>query len=240
MKKVLAITLTALMVTLLLAACGKKGDEANSSSKVTPTQAPVATQAAEPTVAPTPTEAAAPTEAAVTLPAGTAFNALQQFDTTSATGENGPWLYSFTTDAGVTFDPCTILETVDKLQPWHPWAGNWTGVGVNGDVADRVELNTDSLDGINGALGFRAPADGKYSIVGSVTNPWDQTPDLLHCRLNGTDLFTVQPGAADADPVVFPETVVELKAGDEVYFFCPSTTADSWVSAYVDVTITVQ
>jgi predicted small lipoprotein YifL len=239
MKKVFKVILATLMVTLLLAACGKKGDETNAQ-KDTPTQAPAVTEEATPTEAPTPTEEAAPTEEANALPAGTTYNSFQQFDTTSAIGENGPWIYSFTTDKGATFDPCTILEPYEKLQPWHPWAGNWTGVGLNGDVADRVELNTDGLDGINGALGFRAPADGTYSIAGSVSNPWGQTADLLYCKLNGTDLFTVQPGGADADPVAFPETVVELKAGDEVFFFCPSTAADSWVSAYLDVTITVQ
>lgn len=169
----------------------------------------------------------------------TSYDAFAQFDTESATGENGPWLYYVTTDEGATFTPCTVLEAWEGLQPWHPVAGNWTGVGLNGDVPDFVELNADTKGGSYGTLSFKAPEDGVYTISGSVKNVWEQTAELLHVRLNGTDLLTVEPSiGADAEPAAFEKTGVELKAGEEVFFFCPSTTEGGWVSAYVQLVVT--
>lgn len=165
------------------------------------------------------------------------YDAFAQFDTESPIGENVPWLYTTTSDEGATFTPCTVLEAMDQLQPWHPFAGNWTGVGLNGDVPDFVELNADSMGGTYGALAFKAPEDGTYTIEGLVKNVWEQDAELLHVRLNGTDLLTVEPSfGQDAEPAAFEETGVELKAGDEVYFFCPST--GGWVSAYIQVVVT--
>lgn len=236
MKKVSAILLSVLMAAVLFAGCSKKTDTpADNGVTPPPTQAPTqAVTEASPTLAPTlePTQAPAQTPA---VAPDTKFNAFEQFDKESATGENVPWVYSFTSDGGNTFDPLTVLEASDTLFPWHPWGGNWIGVGLNNDVPNMVELNTDMKDGMNGALGFKAPADGKYALTGYVINPWDQTADVLHCRLNGTDLFTVQPGQSTDPAAVFPETEIDLKAGDIVYFFCPSLTADGWVSAYVDI-----
>lgn len=232
MKKVVAIVLTVLMTAVLFAGCSKKD---NDTPKVTtaPTSEPTQAPTTAPTEAPEPAEEA-PTEApAVVIAPDTKYNAFEQFDMESATGENVPWVYSYSIDAGLTYEPLTVMEATDTLFPWHPWAGSWVGVGLNNDVPNLVELNTDYKDGINGALGFKAPTDGSYVITGYVMNPWDQTADLLYCRLNGNDLFTVQPGVSTDGAVVFPQTTVDLKAGDVVYFFCPST--DSWVSAYVEV-----
>lgn len=237
MKKVLAVILTALLLAAVMMGCSKDPKETNNDQD-TVTETPDPTKAPEPTDDPAPTEEPEPVVEEPAVAAGTVFNAFTQFDTESPTGDNVPWVYYFTADAGNTFDPCTILEATDGLQPWHPWGGNWTGVGLNADVPDRVELNTDMLDGINGALGFKAPADGTYGITGSVSNPWDQTADLLHARLNGADLFTVDPGNSETELAEFPYTEVELKAGDIVFFYVPSLTADGWVSAYVDVNFT--
>lgn len=225
MRKLLVITLSVLMLAALFTGCSK--------GKKEPVDTTPRTEDNEPT--PVPTKEPTPEPAAPAVAPDTKFNAYEQFDMESATGENIPWVYSFTTDAGETFDPLTIMEASATLFPWHPWGGSWIGVGLNNDVPNLVELNTDSKDGMNGALGFKAPADGHYVLTGYVINPWDQTADLLHVRLNGTDLFTVQPGMADDPAVPFPETAIDLKAGDIVYFFCPSTEVDSWVSAYVDV-----
>lgn len=171
--------------------------------------------------------------------AAASYDAFAQFDTASATGANVPWLYYVTTDGGTTFTPCTVLEAQDKLQPWHPFAGNWTGVGLNGDVPDFVELNADGKGGSYGALSFKAPEDGNYTIKGVVKNVWEQPAELLHVSLNGTDLLTVEPSiGADAAPAAFEQKDVALKAGEEVFFFCPSTTEGGWVSAYVQVTVT--
>lgn len=235
MKKGLTMVLSVLMVAALFIGCSNKNDDsANSTPEVT--KAPITEEV--PTEVPTEAPAELPTEApvpVVTVAADTKFNAFEQFDMESATGTNVPWIYSFTSDKGVTFDPLTIMEASGGLSPWHPWGGSWIGVGLNNDVPNLVELNTDMKDGMNGALGFVAPADGSYVLTGYVTNPWDQTADLLYCRLNGTDVFTVQPGMAADGAVAFPQTTMDLKAGDIVYFFCPSTTADGWVSAYVEV-----
>jgi hypothetical protein len=171
--------------------------------------------------------------------AATSYDSFAQFDTTSATGTNVPWLYYVTTDEGATFTPCTVMEAWDKLQPWHPFAGNWTGVGINGDVPDFLELNADGKGGMYGALSFKAPEDGTYTIQGSVKNVWEQPAELLHVRLNGTDLLTVEPSfGADAASAAFEQTGIELKAGEEVFFFCPSTTDGGWVSAYIQLVVT--
>lgn len=231
MKKAVVLMLSVLLLTFAFAGCATKEKPEqpdNKTENTDPTKAP------DPTAEPTP-EPTEPAQDETALAPDTKFNAYEQFDKENATGENVPWVYSFTADKGATFDPCTIMEATGGLSPWHPWGGNWIGVGLNADVPNLVELNTDMLDGLNGALGFKAPADGKYAITGYVINPWDQTADLLYCRLNGADLFTVQPGGGADPAVAFPVTEVELKAGDTVYFFCPSTSADGWVSAYVDV-----
>ncbi|TAH73695.1 MAG: hypothetical protein EWM47_02795 [Anaerolineaceae bacterium] len=232
MKKILTLVLALLLLTVVFTGCKKKEDPVDDTKVEDTDKEPTK----EPTKAPEPEPTKEPVEVPA-LAADTRFNAFEQFDTESATGENGPWLYSFTADKGETFEPCTILEATGGLQPWHPWGGNWIGVGINADVPNLVELNTDMLDGMNGALGFKAPADGRYVITGYVINPWDQTADLLYARLNGTDLFTVQPGMAADPAVAFPVTEVELKADDVIYFFCPSTSADGWVSAYVDLNV---
>lgn len=242
MKKVFAIIFSVMMLTVLMVGCSKPDDEpADTKNNPTPTEAaePTEKPEQEPTKEPEqePTEEPSQTQEPVEMVAGTIFDAYAQFDQESATGDNVPWVYSFTTDKGETFDALTILEAVDGLTPWHPWGGNWIGVGLNSNTPNRIELNTDTLDGMNGALGFKAPVDGTYGILGNIINPYDQTADLLYARLNGTDLFTVQPGTSEDDPVEFPYTVVELKAGDTVYFFCPSTTADSWVSVYLDIIV---
>jgi hypothetical protein len=234
MKKVFAVILFAMMLSVLIAGC-KKQDEKTDDTKITPTPTEAAKPDKEEEKEDTP-DVSQPQDTEKPEP-GTVFDAFAQFDQESATGENVPWVYSFTSDKGETFDPLTILEPTGGLIPWHPWGGNWIGVGLNGDTPNRVELNTDTLDGMNGALGFKAPADGKYGILGNVVNPYDQPADLLYARLNGKDLFTVQPGTSEDDPVEFPYTVVDLKAGDIVYFFCPSKQADGWVSVYVDMII---
>jgi hypothetical protein len=174
--------------------------------------------------------------------AATSYDAFAQFDTTSATGANVPWLYNTTTDEGATFTPCTVLEAQDKLQPWHPFAGNWTGVGLNGDIADYVELNADTAGGSYGALSFKAPEDGTYAINVNALITWDQAASTLHARLNGTDLFTLDLASssdlASAVPATYEQTGVALKAGEEVFFFCPSPAEGSWISCYTQVVVT--
>jgi len=49
--------------------------------------------------------------------------------------------------------------------------------------------------------------------------------------------LTVEPSRGAADPAAF-ETRAEMKAGEEIYFFCPSKSDGSWVSAYIQVTVT--
>lgn len=239
MKKAAALTLSLVLTASLLAGCGKKAEpEATPTTEAVATPEPTKEATPEPTKEPTAEPTAEPTPIPEdTLAANTVFDAFDEFDLTSPTGDNGPWLYSFTTDAGKTFDPCTILEATGGLNPWHPWGGNWTGVGLNADVANYVELNTDSKDGISGALGFKAPADGNYGIAGSGYNPWGQPADLMYCVVNGQQLFTSELGSSDTGAYLFPYTTVSLKAGDIVYFYCPSTEVDGWVSAYMKVKV---
>lgn len=234
MRKLTVLTLTAALLAGILTGCSKK-----NNSETTPTDTPTPTIVATATVAPT--EEPAITEEPVSnlpeLEANTVFDAFDEFDVTNAIGDNGPWIYSFTTDNGATFDPCTILESTDGLQPWHPWGGNWTGVGLNADASNYVELNTDSKDGINGALGFVAPADGTYGIAGAGMNMWDQPADLLYCVVNGAEIFTLELGIPETGANRFPYSTISLNAGDTIYFYCPSTEVDGWVSAYIRVKI---
>lgn len=236
MKKFKVLALILVLLTGVLAGCKNsgKGDGPTSTPVLTPTEAAKATET------PAPTEEVKEPDTSADVPsivANTVYDAYDEFDTVSPTGENGPWIYSFTSDSGATFDPLTILEAGNGLTPWHPWGGNWTGVGLNGDVVNYVELNTDGKDGFYGTLGFRAPADGNYGIAGSAYNPWSQPADKVYCVVNGNQLFAAELGSSDTGALLFPYTTVSLKAGDEVYFYCPSTEEDSWVSAYLKVKI---
>jgi len=223
MKKFLAILL-ALAMILALAACGAK------------TEAPVVAPT-EPAAPSEPTEPAAPSVAP-----GTSWNAVEGYhreeDPTSV------WQYYF-------FDPqdssynlmMQFLDHEDiNIHSWYPWEGSWVGIGFNNGefcelYGNLLEQNADGPNGMMSVLGFTAPADGKYVVTGKLMNAFDQEPDLYTVVKKDGTIITqenfrdfIKGGYTFLTP-----TEVQLKAGEEIYFQCASTSG--WVSAYADITV---
>ena len=174
-------------------------------------------------------EVPVPPEEEVFVPTSeAAYNAFNQFDATACDGSNVPWVYAVTTD-GVEFALAERYE--DKDYGAHQWfSGSGTGAGPTDYTGEGwLELNTTAQDGEMTAVGFKAPADGTYTLHGYTHNPYGQPADMVHAVLNGAEISAIAIGE---EPAEF-SFAAELKAGETVYFYCNST-AD-WVSASLAV-----
>ena len=160
-------------------------------------------------------------------------NAYQEFDKNAADGSNCPWLYASTVDGSAFIPAAEYKDTDYGANEWFTESG--TGMGqVNYVEGEYLELNTPGNGGEVMALGFKAPSEGTYTFSGYTFNPYSQSCEVFHLSLNGEEKaaidiadYTVKPNAFDVE--------ITMAEGDVLYFYCPSTTADSWVSAYLSV-----
>lgn len=163
-------------------------------------------------------------------------NAYKDFSTES---NDGTWVYA-STENGTDFALAPVYE--DRDYGAHQWFTEDGSVGVGTvdyfeDGEQYVELNTAGTGTVMSALGFKAPADGTYVLNGYAFNAWNQPTELVHAVLNGTEVATVELVENIKLPNEFSFEVT-MKAGETVYFYCPSTvTAEDggWVSAYISV-----
>lgn len=167
---------------------------------------------------------------------GSVTDARKDFNTESAT--EGPWVYAITTD-GVTFNP--LLQFIkrewdedpepDALE-WYMNADDYVGLGINADVADFLEANiSDTFEngGSAAALGYKAAADGKYSLTVFTKNVFAQNADKVVASLNG-EIVAELPFTTFGNVQIVDVT---LKAGETIYFYGVSN--GDWVSAYMQI-----
>ena len=165
-------------------------------------------------------------------------NAYQEFDKNAADGSNCPWIYASTVDGSEFTLTAEYKDTDYGANEWFTEGG--TGMGqVNYVEGEYLELNTPGNGGEVMALGFKAPAEGTYAFSGYTFNPYSQSCEVFHLSLNGEEKATVDIGEYTAKPNEF-HVEVTMAEGDVLYFYCPSTTADSWVSAYLSVFVNAQ
>ncbi len=165
-------------------------------------------------------------------------NAYQEFNKDTADGSSSPWIYASTMD-GSEFTPATEYRDTDYgANEWFTEGG--TGMGqVNYVEGEYLELNTPGNGAEIMALGFRAPAEGTYTFSGYTFNPYSQSCEAFHLSLNGEEKASVDIADYTAKPNEFTVEIA-MAEGDVLYFYCPSTTADSWVSAYLSVFVNAQ
>ena len=173
------------------------------------------------------------------LAQGTSFNSIDDYKFEAP--QEGVWQYYFSGDNGETFDKCTTYDDYpdSKVRGWHPWTDSYIGVGFNDDMEGFLELNTPGNGAEIMALGFRAPAEGTYTFSGYTFNPYSQSCEAFHLSLNGEEKASVDIADYTAKPNEFTVEIA-MAEGDVFYFYCPSTTADSWVSAYLSVFVNAQ
>lgn len=165
-------------------------------------------------------------------------NAYQEFNKDTADGSSSPWIYASTMD-GSEFTPAAEYRDTDYgANEWFTEGG--TGMGqVNYVEGEYLELNTPGNGAEIMALGFRAPAEGTYTFSGYTFNPYSQSCEAFHLSLNGEEKASVDIADYTAKPNEFTVEIA-MAEGDVLYFYCPSTTADSWVSAYLSVFVNAQ
>lgn len=165
-------------------------------------------------------------------------NAYQEFDKEAADGSNSPWIYASTMDGSEFTIAAEYRDTDYGADEWFTEGG--TGMGlVNYLEGEYLELNTAGNGAEIMALGFRAPAEGTYTFSGYTFNPYSQSSEAFHLSLNGEEKATVDIADYTVKPNEF-EFEAAMAEGDVLYFYCPSTTADSWVSAYLSVFVNAQ
>lgn len=186
---------------------------------------------------PTPTNAPtnAPTQPTQGKPEPVIYDSVKDFH--KENGQEGAWQYFFTSDNGTTFDPCQSYDvyTDASVEGWHPWEGDYHGVGLNKDVENFLELNGEP-DGLTGVLAFAAPADGKYVLTAAVWNPWEQDCGKFRFVKNdGTVILEHDYAELVAVYGYIQPTDVELKAGEIIYMYAPANSG--WVSAYINAIV---
>lgn len=166
------------------------------------------------------------------------YNAYKDFDKENADGSKVPWIYASTVD-GKEFTPAAEYKDTDYNA--HEWfSAGGTGIGqVDYMEGDYLEMNTPGNGAEVMALGFKAPADGTYTFSGYTFNPYSQSCEAFHVTLNGEEKAAIDIADFTAKPNEF-SVEVAMSAGDIVYFYCPSTTAESWVSAHLSVFVNAQ
>ena len=164
------------------------------------------------------------------------YNAYAQYDKEVCNGSNVPWVYASTSDGTEFTLTESYKETDYNAQEWFSVDG--TGIGQVGYLeGDYLELNTSGKGGTMMALGFVAPNNGTYTFNGYAFNPYSQTAEIVLASLKGEIIATVDIAEYNVNPNEFSFEVT-MTAGDTLYFYCPSTTEDSWVSAYLSVFVT--
>ena len=151
------------------------------------------------------------------------YNAYDDFDSTSANGENTPWVYATTTD-GAEFTAADHYE--DTTWKAHEWfSENGTGIGP-ADYVDEgyLEVNTTGAGGEMAAIGFRAETEGKHTFFGSVLNPYGQDAQYLYAVMDGQE---VGKFAVTGEPTEFA-LEVQMTVDKVIYFYCNSV--GGWVS----------
>ena len=170
-----------------------------------------------------PEETQPPVDIEIPSPEEADYNAYDDFDPTSADGENTPWVYGSTTD-GKEFTTADYYEDTD----WdaHEWyTENGTGVG-KADYVDEgyLELNVNDGNGEMTSVGFRAETEGKHTFFGSVFNPYDQDAQYLYAVMDGEE---VGKFAVTGEPTEFA-LEVQMNVDKVIHFYCDSV--GGWVS----------
>lgn len=163
------------------------------------------------------------------------YSAVGQFNRDSAA--DGTWIYASTADGktytpAVRFDEPTDWDADSDVDASQWYSENGTGIGFNMDMPEWMEANVNPGGGETMALGFKAPAAGKYELTIATLNAWGQNAgDVVVC-VNGTDVGTVS-----FLDVPFGGTVtVELEEGGIVYIHGTAAGSD-WVSCYLQVAV---
>jgi|GEM_PF-2797039 len=165
------------------------------------------------------------------------YNAFEQFDTEKNDASSVPWKYVYSNDQGKTFTDMPIYQEVDWGHYWYPYEGSYVGIGVNNDVADKLEINTSDNNAEMSALAFVAPAKGDYEITGTVVNQWAQTADKFYIVKGTEKIYENALGQEEGASIELKETV-SLEKGDVLYFY--ATTTSGWLSTYLDIVINSQ
>ena len=239
MKKMAWLLAAVMVLSVALAGCG-----GNTPSSSAPTTEPQTTQAPETTKAPETTEAPteAPTEPAPAVDPGTSWNSFEGFHTEA--DPDSVWQYYFFDPEDNSFNEMQQFIDHDDIDihSWYPWEGSWVGVGLNkgefNDLyGDLLEQNADGPEGMASVIGFVAPADGEYLILGKLMNAFDQEAAPYKVVLeDGTEVVSEDYRAYIHGGYTFlTPTKITLKAGDVLYFQ-PASNKD-WVSAYTDLTV---
>ncbi|MBR4165234.1 MAG: hypothetical protein IKR43_03235, partial [Lachnospiraceae bacterium] len=163
-----------------------------------------------------------------------ACSTINDFNAVSAT--EGPWVYAITSD-GKEFTPqAEYIEREWDEDPepdaceWYMNADDYTGIGVNADMAGWLEANIDKPFADGGraaALGFKAPEAGKYELTVCALNAWGQNGGDVVVTLNGEEVGKV----AFIDKPFAQTFTVELQENEIVYIY--GTSNGDWVSAYL-------
>lgn len=160
------------------------------------------------------------------------FSAVGQFSRDTADGDN--WIYASTTD-GKTYTPAASFAEPDWDGDGKPNAAQWysqadgqgTGMGLNLDMPAWIEANVNDGSGEIMALGFKAPAAGKYELTVCSLNAWGQDGADVVISYQGKDIASVP-----FLDVPFGDTItVEMAEGDVVYIHGVSNSG--WVSCYL-------
>lgn len=167
---------------------------------------------------------------------GALYDARRDLNDKSST--DGPFVYAITSD-GKTFE--ALPEFIERewdddpdpdAREWYMNNDDYVGVGINADVDTFLEVNVEkpfAESGRAGALGFKAPEDGKYSLTVYTKNVFEQNAKVVKAVLNGEEIAEI-PFTTFGNAVMLD---VELKAGEVVYFF--GVSEGDWVSAYMNI-----
>lgn len=161
------------------------------------------------------------------------YSAYAQFDHEDASGANVPWVYGWTAD-GVEFNAPSYYEAPNWDDDEEPDAYQWysdngTGVGINVDCVNWLEVNTPGMGSEMCWIGFKAPAEGTYVLSGWTIDMWGQ----------GAEGFRVVKGGEQIEMLAFVEEPTEfsievtLTEGEVVYFHPVANAEGNWVSGYI-------
>lgn len=161
------------------------------------------------------------------------YSAYAQFDQTDANGTNVPWVYGWTAD-GVTFNAPSYFDAPnwdDDAEPdaYQWYSDNYTGVGINVDCNNWLEINTPGQGSEMCFVGFKAPAAGTYVLSGWTINMWGQDAEGFRVVLNGEEVATLE----FLEEATEFNVEVTLAEGEVVYIHPVASYEGGWVSGYI-------